>query len=447
MQKRKILKPKPISGFPEYTPEIRRAELRWIDTIRQTFERFGYVNIETPSVEEVETLAAKGGDVDKEIYGLQRLNAEGEDKGARLALHFDLTVPTARYVAQHFNKLTFPFKRYQIQRVWRGERPQEGRFREFLQCDVDVIDQDEISHDFDAEIPLIALRALNAVRAGPVRFMLNNRKILVGFYEGLGIENAGDVIRVVDKIDKLPVEEIERSLVEDLGLPEKSAKACLALAQICSRDNSFATAARKLGVENALFEEGLAELTTVMDRLNAADLGESVVEANLAIARGLDYYTGVVYEVQLIDYPEYSTICAGGRYADLVGAYIKRDLPGVGISIGLTRLFAKLVKEGVITGERASPTDVLIARPEQSDAIKLDQLANMMRQRGINVEVFHREASLDKQRKYALKKGIRYLWLQFGHATAGEHEVEDLDARLAPQLANPANWLPARLKR
>lgn len=446
MQKRKILKPKPISGFPEYTPEIRRAELRWIDTIRETFERYGYVNIETPSVEEVETLAAKGGDVDKEIYGLQRLNAEGEDKGARLALHFDLTVPTARYVAQHFNKLTFPFKRYQIQRVWRGERPQEGRFREFLQCDVDVIDQDEISHDFDAEIPLIALHALNAVGAGPVRFMLNNRKILVGFYEGLGIENAGDVIRVVDKIDKLPAGEIERTLVEELGLPAETAKACLALAQIRSTDNGFAKEARKLGVENELFEEGLAELTTVMDRLNAADTGESVVEANLAIARGLDYYTGVVYEVQLIDYPEYSTICAGGRYADLVGAYINRDLPGVGISIGLTRLFAKLVKEGVITGERASPTDVLIARPEQSDAIKLDQLANMMRQRGINVEVFHREASLDKQRKYALKKRIRYLWLQFGHATAGEHEVEDIDARLAPQLAEPQSWLPARLK-
>jgi histidyl-tRNA synthetase len=439
-----VAKARAISGFPEYTPEIRRAELRWIDTIRETFERYGYVNIETPSVEEVETLAAKGGDVDKEIYGLQRLNADGEDEkksgGPRLALHFDLTVPTARYVAQHFNDLTFPFKRYQIQRVWRGERPQEGRFREFLQCDVDVIDQDGISHDFDAEIPLIALQALNAVGAGPVRFMLNNRKILVGFYEGLGIENAGDVIRVVDKIDKLPVAEIERILTAELGLAANIAKACLALAQIRSTDNSFADAARALGVQNQLFEEGLGELTTVMDRLNAADIGDSVVEANLAIARGLDYYTGVVYEVQLIDYPEYSTICAGGRYADLVGAYIKRDLPGVGISIGLTRLFAKLVKEGVITGERASPTDVLIARFPESDVLELDRLANQLRDRGINVEVYHEAAKLKNQFRYAERKAIPYFWF------AGDtHEVKDLGAG-EQAGAEPQSWLPARLK-
>ncbi|GJL96688.1 MAG: histidine--tRNA ligase [Hyphobacterium sp.] len=435
-----VAKARAISGFPEYTPEIRRAELRWIDAIRETFERYGYVNIETPSVEEVETLAAKGGDVDKEIYGLQRLNAEGEDKGARLALHFDLTVPTARYVAQHFNELTFPFKRYQIQRVWRGERPQEGRFREFLQCDVDVIDQDGISHDFDAEIPLIALQALNAVGAGPIRFMMNNRKILIGFYEGLGIEKAGDVIRVVDKIDKLPVEEIERILVEELGLPADAARACLALAQIRSTDNSFANDARKLGVENTLFEEGLSELTTVMDRLNAADIGDSVVEANLAIARGLDYYTGVVYEAQLIDYPEYSTICAGGRYADLVGAYIKRDLPGVGISIGLTRLFAKLLKEGEIKPERASPTDVLIARFPENDVLELDAIANALRGRGINVEVYHEATKLKNQFRYAERKAIPYLWF------AGDtNEVKDLGAG-AQAEADPASWLPARLK-
>lgn len=435
-----IAKARPISGFPEYTPEVRRAELRWIDTIRAVFERHGYVNIETPSVEEVETLAAKGGDVDKEIYGLQRLNADGEDKGARLALHFDLTVPTARYVAQHFNSLTFPFKRYQIQRVWRGERPQEGRFREFLQCDVDVIDQDSISHDFDAEIALIAMQALNAIGAGPIRFMLNNRKILIGFYEGLGIGNAADVIRVVDKIDKLPVSEIERILVEENGLSAETAKACLALAQIRSTDNSFAAEARKLGVENALFEEGLEELETVMDRLNAAAKGDCVVEANLAIARGLDYYTGVVYEAQLIDYPEYSTICAGGRYANLVGAYIKRDLPGVGISIGLTRLFAKLVKEGVITGERASPTDVLIARFPENDVLELDALANQLRGRGINVEVYHEAAKLKNQFRYAERKEIPYLWF------AGDpHEVKDLGAGEQGQ-ADPASWRPARLK-
>ncbi|MBI1235614.1 MAG: histidine--tRNA ligase [Alphaproteobacteria bacterium] len=433
-------KARAISGFPEYIPEIRRAEMRWIDTIRETFERYGYVNIETPSVEEVETLAAKGGDVDKEIYGLQRLNAEGDDKGVRLALHFDLTVPTARYVAQHFNDLTFPFKRYQIQRVWRGERPQEGRFREFLQCDVDVIDQDGISHDFDAEIPLIAMQALNAVGAGPIRFMLNNRKILIGFYQGLGIENAADVIRVVDKIDKLPASEIERILTGELSLPADTAKACLALAQIRSTDNAFADEARKLGVDNALFEEGLAELTTVMNRLNAADKGACVAEANLGIARGLDYYTGVVYEAQLIDYPEYSTICAGGRYADLVGAYIKRDLPGVGISIGLTRLFAKLVKEGVITGERASPTDVLIARFPENDVLELDGIANALRTRGVNVEVYHEAAKLKNQFRYAERKAIPYLWF------AGDrHEVKDLGAG-EQTAADPATWLPARLK-
>ncbi|PIW27883.1 MAG: histidine--tRNA ligase [Rhodobacterales bacterium CG15_BIG_FIL_POST_REV_8_21_14_020_59_13] len=440
MQKRKILKPKPISGFPEYTPEIRRVEMRWIDTIRETFERYGYVNIETPSVEEAETLAAKGGDVDKEIYGLQRLNDDGEDKGARLALHFDLTVPTARYVAQHFNDLTFPFKRYQIQRVWRGERPQEGRFREFLQCDVDVIDQDGISHDFDAEIPLIAMQALNAVGAGPIRFMLNNRKILTGFYQGLGIENAGDVIRVVDKIDKLPAAEIERILTGELGLAADIAKACLALAQIRSTDNRFADEARALGVQNDPFEEGLTELAAVMDRLNASEKGACVAEANLGIARGLDYYTGVVYEAQLIDYPEYSTICAGGRYADLVGAYIKSDLPGVGISIGLTRLFAKLVKEGKISGERASPTDVLIARFPENDVLALDRLASQLRTRGINVEVYHETAKLKNQFRYAERKAIPYLWF------AGDpHEVKDLGAGEQSQ-ADPASWLPSRLQ-
>jgi histidyl-tRNA synthetase len=435
-----IVRPVPISGFPEWLPEIRRVELHWLETIRAGFERFGFCSVETPSVESLDVLASKG-ETSQEVYTLRRLQAEpGDESDARLGLHFDLTVPLARYVAAHFNDLVFPFKRYQIQRVWRGERPQEGRFREFTQCDIDVINVDSVPAHFDAELPRVVHEIFTELALPSRTIRINNRKVLQGFYEGLGITDPLGVIRVADKIEKIGPDGVARVLADDLSLSPEQVAACIELAGIRGSDAAVVDEVTRLGVKSDLLTEGLYELSFVLAEL--ADLPAGAVVADLSIARGLDYYTGTVYETTFDGFPGFGSICSGGRYDDLAGSFIRRSLPGVGISIGLTRIFAKLVAAGLIEPAGAAPSDLLVVIP--SDARRAEALATarLLRSRGYNVETYHQVDKLAKQVRYAARKAIPYVWFP-PFDDGRQHEVKDM-AGGEQTPADPSSWTPAR---
>ena len=343
---KRIYKPKSIAGFPEWLPEERLVEQKWFDHIRRVFESYGFCNIETPSVEELDVLTAKG-EVDKEIYVIERLHKDpDEKKEARLALHFDQTVPMARYVAMNFNELVFPFKRYQMQRVWRGERPQMGRMREFYQCDIDIINVDNLPISFDAEVASVMYEVLEGLNIGKVQLKISNRKIISGFLEEWGVPDPTALLRILDKVEKVGKDQTWSDLAkaassspggEDwnvsnmlLGLWEIKASTSQEL-----RKKLVELKRRPLGPKHL---EGIEELCSVLD--NLSHLPEGAVVADLSIVRGLDYYTGTVYETQLLDVPEFTgSVCSGGRYDDLAGSYINKHLPGVGISIGFSRLF------------------------------------------------------------------------------------------------------------
>ena len=443
--------PKVVSGFPEWLPEARRIEQQWLDIARQIFESYGYASINPSSVEEVSVISAKGDDVDKEIYALHRLKADdNEKKDARLALHFDMTVPMTRYVAQNYNNLTFPFKRYQVQRAWRGERPQEGRYREFTQADIDVIDNDSVSLHFDAEMPKLVHKILSAIGLDEVRTHINNRKILQGYYEGLEISEPTKVISIVDKIDKIGPDGVSKLLQSDLGLSEELAQRCLDLAKIKTFDSSFVEQVKALGVSNPMLEEGLEELKFVMD--SAATVQTGKVCADLSIARGLDYYTGTVYEGKLADYPDFPTVFAGGRYDNLVGMFLKKKLPGVGISIGFTRIFGKMLKEGRLDLAEKCPTNVLVINDPNSDEAALNAKAETLRDRGINVEVFHdSKVKTAKQIRYADRKGIAYVLFagdtdNMKHIQSGEQVEVDLNSWEPADIGYQTRILPSKKK-
>ncbi len=401
-----IYKPKPISGFPEWLPETRRAEQLWFDQIRKTFESYGFCSIETPSIETLDAINAKGGDgaadVDKEVYVLERLHKQEGDKEARLALHFDQTIPLARYTAQHFNDLVFPFKRYQMQRVWRGERPQAGRFREFYQCDIDVINVDKLPLHFDAEMPAIIweiLSNLGGMENENIQIRISNRKILMGLLEALEIKNTTEVTRWIDKQDKLPQDKIRYEL-KNTGLNDNQVNDILNI----TATSSF----QEITAMNNLMREGIDELAFVMDQLS--HLPEGAVVADLSIVRGLDYYTGTVYETVFTDDPSYGSICSGGRYDDLASNYINKKLPGVGISIGFSRLFDRIRLKGNLPSFGMSPADALVILPSEETRPLVMETAQILRKRGFNVETFHSPSKIKRQLAYAQKKGIKYVW-------------------------------------
>lgn len=430
-----IYQPRPISGFPEWLPEERLIEMQWIDQIRGSFESFGFCSIETPIVEEMDVLVAKGGDADKEIYALRRIHDDGDNSDSRVALHYDLTVPLARYVAQHYNELVFPFKRYQMQKAWRGERPQEGRYREFCQCDIDIIDNESVSLHFDAELPAIVYDILQRLNVGRVTLHVSNRKILEGFYRGLEVSDAVSAIRIVDKIDKIGAEGVYKSLRDTLNLSDKVASACLKLASIRTPDASFVDAVRELNVSSPLLDEGLSELKFVID--NLAHIPPGVILADLSIARGFDYYTGTVYEGKFVDFPNFPSICSGGRYDNLTASYSRRRLPGVGMSIGLTRIFGKLLKEGLIPLGPKCPTDVMVAFPPEAERQVVAAAANRLRSRGFKVEMYSDPRKLDAQLRYAARKGIPAVW--FPGAAGQPDEVKDMRTGVQ-QPADKDTW-------
>lgn len=430
---------KPISGFPEWTPEIRMVEQAWIDRIRAIFESYGFAPIETRSVEPVEVLL-KQGDTDKEIYALRRLlEEEGAGGEPDYALHYDLTVPMARYVAANLNALTFPFKRYQIQRAWRGERPQEGRFREFTQCDIDVVDQRDIPLHFDAEMPAVVFEVMQALDVGPTVTRINNRKVLEGFYRGLGVEAAHEVIRIVDKQDKIGSAGVAKMLTDELSLDDATIAKVLELAAIrAGKADEVVGRVRVLGVSGELLEQGLDELHFVMRELEAYPDGAFL--ADLSVARGLAYYTGTVYEVKFADDPDFPTICGGGRYENLVGSLLNKHLPGIGISIGLTRIFSKLVKDGTIAPTRKTPTEVMVCWPPGGTYEEIKAAAVALRRRGIKTEQFHEPRKMKQQMAYASNKGIPYVWFPAVGAD-GAHAVKDLTTG-EQQAADPSVWAP-----
>ncbi len=431
-KEKRIYKPKSIAGFPEWLPEERLIEQKWFDHIRRVFESYGFCNIETPSVEELDVLTAKG-EVDKEIYVIERLHKDENDKKeARLALHFDQTVPMARYVAMNFNDLVFPFKRYQMQRVWRGERPQMGRMREFYQCDIDIINVDSLPISFDAEVAAVMYEVLEGLNIGRVQLRINNRKILMGLLEDMGIRDTVTVTRTIDKIEKIGEKAVHESLRE-IGISIGMTNTIL---DLVGDKKLNASDVRSLDPRNKTMEQGIEELAFVLD--NLSHLPEDAVIGDLSIVRGLDYYTGTVYETQLLDVPEFTgSVCSGGRYDDLAGSYINKHLPGVGISIGFSRLFdvMRQTRPDLLGIGPKSPAHIMMVLPSEEERAHAHETARTLRGRGYNVEVYHAARKIPDQMKYASKKGIPFVWFPFKDG----HQVKDMNG--GEQIpADPNIW-------
>ena len=423
----------PISGFPEWLPPQRMIEQYVLDRIRTTFELYGFAPLETRAVEPLDTLLSKG-ETSKEVYLLRRLQEDADARGDdTLGLHFDLTVPFARFVVENAGRLTFPFRRYQIQKVWRGERPQEGRYREFLQADIDVVDRDTLPFHYDTEMPLVIGDVFRGLPIPEARIQVNNRKVCEGFYRGLGLADTAQVLRTVDKLDKIGPEKVAGLLVETAGATDAQAAACLRLAAISTPDASFVDAVRALGVTDPLLDEGLAELLQVVE--TAAEHAPGLVSAELKIARGLDYYTGTVYETQLRGYERFGSICSGGRYENLASSASER-FPGVGISIGVSRMLGLLFGHDALTVSRKVPTCVLVALPQEEQRRDCDRIATALRGRGIPAEVAPAAAKFGKQIRFAERRGIPFVWFP------GEPDTVK-DIRSGEQVeADPAVWEP-----
>ena len=436
-------RPSPLSGFPEWLPADRIVELHVLDTLRRTFESWGFAPLETRAVEPLDQLLRKG-EIDKEVYLLRRLQAaEGEDdEGRQLGLHFDLTVPFARYVLENAGRLHFPFRRYQIQKVWRGERPQDGRFREFTQADIDVVGDGALGFHHEVEVALVAVDAMLALRECGLpgfRMQVNNRKVVEGFYRGLGLDDVPAVLRSVDKLDKIGPDKVAELLVAEAGADHGQVKACLALAEIRAEDASFAEQVQALGSHHPLLDEGLGELVRVVEA--AREQAPGLLVADLRIARGLDYYTGTVFETQLLGHEDLGSICSGGRY-DALASDGDHSYPGVGISFGVSRLVSRLVSRSLVKASRAVPTCVVVALPAEQDRVTCDRLAATLRRRGIPVEVAPTAAKYGKQIRYADRRGIPFVWFPAGSTADGDHQVRDI--RSGEQVpADPATWQPA----
>ncbi|WP_375425115.1 histidine--tRNA ligase [uncultured Friedmanniella sp.] len=427
-------RPKPLSGFPELTPEGRIVEQHVLDVLRDTFELHGFGSVETRAVEPLDTLA-KQGEIDKEVYAVQRVAAE-PGTPAELGLHFDLTVPFARYVLEHAHQLAFPFRRYQIQKVWRGERPQEGRYREFTQADIDIVDAGTLAAHHDVELPLVTLGALERLHVDlglpPALMRVNNRRLSEGFYRGLDVPDPPAVLRQVDKIDKIGAERVTDLLVGDAGLSLAQARSVVELASISSADESFVEQVQRLGVRSDELDEGLELLADVVRTARQHVPGRLV--ADLKIARGLDYYTGTVYETELVGYESWGSISSGGRY-DSLASDGRTTYPGVGLSLGVTRLLAPLLGRGLLVPTRAVPSAVLVSVQSEGTRDDAVAVAESLRARGIACEVAPRADRFGRQIRYADRRGIPFVWFP------GAGEVKDI--RTGEQLpADAGRWSP-----
>ena len=408
-----IIKPRTLSGFMELLPGKQAQLERMMQILRDTYSAYGFAPLDTPAIEDAQILLAKGGgETEKQIYRFQKGDSD-------LALRFDLTVPLAKYVALHYNDLAFPFRRYQISKVYRGERAQRGRFREFYQADIDIIGDGKLDILNEAEIPAIIYKVFKGFGLNRFQIRVNNRKILSGFYAMLDLsEKSGDIMRTVDKLDKIGPDKVKAILVgEECGLSEAEADEILKFIAITGTNAEVIAALEGYTGRNELFDKGLEELKAVTANLAAFGVPEANFAVDLTIARGLDYYTGTVYETTLLDHPEIGSVCSGGRYDNLAGYYIDKALPGVGISIGLTRLFYVLDEQGLLNPELPSaPADALVL-PMTADPAAAIALAETLRSEGIRVQLYGEQKKFKQKMSYADKLGVPFAVL------LGEDEI------------------------
>ncbi len=445
-----MIKPRTPPGVMELLPLDQIAFQRMLEVIRRNFERFGFLPVETPVFELSDVLLTKtGGETERQVYFVQSTGALEQGGTPELALRFDLTVPLARYVAEHEHDLAFPFRRYQMQRVYRGERAQRGRFREFYQCDIDVIGKDSLSVRYDAEMPAVISAVFTELGFGAFTIQLNNRKLMRGFFENLGVvdgEKQMLVLREVDKLDKRGAEYVRETLTSDaFKLGAEVTQKILDFVQTRSSSHADAIAQLdKLGQGSEGFNQGVAELREVIELLKAYGVPEKNYAVNFSIARGLDYYTGTVYETTLDDYPQIGSVCSGGRYENLAGHYSKSHLPGVGISIGATRLFWQLREAGIISSAESS-VEALVGLMDEVYLPQALELAQLLRAAGINTEVQLEAKKIAKQFQYAHRAGVRFMVL------CGENEISRgvvtvKDLRRQEQFELPRAELASALK-
>ncbi len=404
--------PRTLSGFMELLPAKQAKLEKMMEVLRRTYASYGFAALDTPAIEDAKILLAKGGgETEKQIYRFQKGDSD-------LALRFDLTVPLAKYVALHYNDLAFPFRRYQISKVYRGERAQRGRFREFYQADIDIIGDGKLDILNEAEIPAIIYKVFTGFGLKRFQIRVNNRKILNGFYAMLGLsEQSGEIMRTVDKLDKIGVEKVSSLLVDACGTTKEQAKEILDFIAINGNNEYNLLRLGEYAGRNEMFDQGLAELKAVTDNLAAFGVPEENFAIDLTIARGLDYYTGTVYETTLLDHPEIGSVCSGGRYDNLAGYYIDKALPGVGISIGLTRLFYVLDEQGLLNPDLPSaPADALVL-PMTADPAPAIGLAESLRSAGLRVQLYGEQKKFKQKMSYCVRLGVPFAVL------LGEDEI------------------------
>ena len=417
-----IIKPRTLSGFMELLPGKQAQFVRIMEILRRTYSSYGFAALDTPAIEDAQILLAKGGgETEKQIYRFQKGDSD-------LALRFDLTVPLAKYVALHYNELAFPFRRYQISKVYRGERAQRGRFREFYQADIDIIGDGKLDILNDAEIPAIIYKVFRGFGLERFQIRVNNRKILTGFYSMLDLsEKSGDIMRTVDKLDKIGAEKVRALLINECEISEDKADEILKFIAIRGTNAEVLAALEGYCGKNEVFDLGVTELKTVTANLSAFGVPEANFAVDLTIARGLDYYTGTVYETTLLDHPEIGSVCSGGRYDNLAGYYIDKPLPGVGISIGLTRLFYVLDEQGLLNPELpTSPCDALVLPMTENTAAAV-ALAESLRASGLRVQLYGENKKFKQKMSYADKLGVPYaVLLGDDEIAAGKCSVKNM---------------------
>ncbi|WP_406043397.1 histidine--tRNA ligase [Succinimonas sp.] len=410
-----IIKPRTLSGFMELLPGKQIQFERMVEILRNTYSSYGFAPLDTPVIEDAQILLAKGGgETEKQIYRFQKGDSD-------LALRFDLTVPLAKYVALHCNDLAFPFRRFQISKVYRGERAQRGRFREFYQADIDIIGDGKLDILNEAEIPAIIYKVFRGFGLNRFQIRVNNRKILNGFYAMLNLsEKSGEIMRTVDKLDKIGPEKVKAILMdEECGLTPEQADEILKFIAITGSNGEVIAALEGYAGRNEIFDLGLTELKAVCNNLAAFGVPEENFAVDLTIARGLDYYTGTVYETTLLDHPEIGSVCSGGRYDNLAGYYIEKQLPGVGISIGLTRLFYVLDEQGLLNPALpTAPADALVL-PMTGEPGPAIALAETLRSAGLKVQLYGEQKKFKQKMAYANKLGVPYAVL------LGEDEIAE----------------------
>ena len=405
------IKPRTLPGFMELLPKEQILFNKMKETIQKTYEKYGFLPLDTPIIEDAKVLLAKaGGETEKQIYKFEK----GEND---LALRFDLTVPLAKYVTEYYDKLSFPFKRYQIGKVYRGEKPQKGRYREFYQCDVDIIGDGKLSIINDAEIPSIIYNTFKNLGFDDFTICINNRKILNGLFSSLQLQDdVTNILRIIDKIDKIGKEAVRKELSKDIEISKVDM--IMKFLEIDGTNIEKLNSLEELEIQDEIFKEGLEELTKVIKFIKIFGVPEEYVKVDLTIARGLDYYTGTVYETFLNKNRNFGSICSGGRYDNLSGFYSDRKMPGVGIAIGLTRLFYLLTDNEIISAENESISDALVISMTD-DYEKSAEVATKLRQEGLNVQINIEEQKIAKKFKYANSLNVKYVIIM------GEDEIKN----------------------